>query len=169
MQVRYGEGLAIHTDPESCAGIREGVGEALTGARTGGVSSGVSNIVRGADSVAARRRQQVEVRHREDLIHSASSLDPQHVRTSLGNREIFVLPSAVVPRAASGRPEAVADDARDEEVTLVDSTYEAGEQSGAVRSGVGGGRRRDQEECGIAKHGPNAGSGGRVTGASPHT
>src|SRR5215467_8133766 len=46
-----------------------------------------------------------------------------------GNREIFVLPSVVVPRAASGRPEAVADDARDEEVTLVDSTCEAGEQS----------------------------------------
>jgi hypothetical protein len=42
-----------------------------------------------------------------------------------GNREIFVLPSAVVPRAASGRPEAVADDARDEEVTFVDSTCEA--------------------------------------------
>src|SRR5215470_11137312 len=86
-----------------------------------------------------------------------------------GNREIFVLPSVVVPRAASGRPEAVAVDARDEEVTLVDSTCEAGEQSGAIRCGVGGGRRRDQEECGTAKHGPNAGSGGRVTGARPHT
>ena len=82
MQVRYGEGLAIHTDPESCAGTREGAGEALTGGRTGGVSSGVSNIVRSADVVAACRRQQGEVRHREDFSHSASSLDPQHVRTS---------------------------------------------------------------------------------------
>src|SRR5262252_10774710 len=86
-----------------------------------------------------------------------------------GNRDIFVLPSVVVPRAASGRPEAVADDARGEEVTLVDSTCEAGEQSGAICSGVGGGRRRDQEECGTAKHGPNAGSGCCVTGARPHT
>src|SRR6516165_6329052 len=86
-----------------------------------------------------------------------------YVHLLCGNREIFVLPSVVVPRAASGRPEAVADDARDEEVTLVDSTCEAGEQSGAVCGGVGGGRRRDQEECGIAKHGPNAESGGRVT------
>src|SRR6516162_7747396 len=92
-----------------------------------------------------------------------------YVHLLCGNREIFVLPSAVVPRAASGRPEAVADDARDEEVTLADSTCEAGEQSGAIRRGVGGGRRRDQEECGTAKHGPNAGSGGRVTGARPHT
>jgi hypothetical protein len=116
VEVRYGEGVAIHTDPESCAGIREGAGEALTGARIGGVSSGVSNIVRGADAVVACRRQQVEVRHREDRRHPASSLDPQHVHLLCGNREIFVLPSVVVPRAASGRPEAVADDARDEEV-----------------------------------------------------
>src|SRR5215470_1623369 len=92
-----------------------------------------------------------------------------YARLLCGNREIFVLPSVVVPRAASGSPDAVADDARDEEVTLVDSTCEAGEQSGAICGGVGGGRRRDQEECGIAKHGPNAGSGGRVTGARPHT
>jgi hypothetical protein len=82
VQVRYGEGLAIHTDPESCAGTREGGGEALTGVRIGGVSSGVSYIVRGADAVAACRRQQAEVRHRKVLNHPASSLDPQHVRTS---------------------------------------------------------------------------------------
>ena len=31
MQVRCTEGLANHSDPESCAGIREGVSEALTG------------------------------------------------------------------------------------------------------------------------------------------
>ena len=82
MQVRYGEGLAIHTDPESCAGIREGAGEALTGGRIGGVSSGVSDVVRGADAVVACRRQQGEARKRKDLNRPASSLDPQHVRTS---------------------------------------------------------------------------------------
>jgi hypothetical protein len=71
VQVRCGEGLAVHTDPESCAGIREGVGEALTGARTGRVSSGVSFVVRGADAVVACRRQQGEARHRKDLSHPA--------------------------------------------------------------------------------------------------
>ena len=98
MQVRYGEGLAIHTDPESCAGIREGAGEALTGGRIGGALSGVSDIVRGADAVVACRRQQVEVRHRKDLSHPASSLDPQHVRTS-SVREPGDLRSALGSRA----------------------------------------------------------------------
>ena len=35
MQVSYDEGVAIHIGPESCAGAREGFGEALTGGRIG--------------------------------------------------------------------------------------------------------------------------------------
>ena len=35
MRVHHGEGVATHIDPESCAGIREGTGEALTGVRIG--------------------------------------------------------------------------------------------------------------------------------------
>ena len=35
MQEPYGEGLASHTDPESCVVAREGKGEALTGAHAG--------------------------------------------------------------------------------------------------------------------------------------
>jgi hypothetical protein len=98
VKVRYGEGLAVHTGPESCAGACEGVGEALTGACIGGVSSGVSDIVRGADAVVVCRRQQAKVRHREDPSHPASSLDPQHVRTSLA-REPGDLRSALGSRA----------------------------------------------------------------------
>src|SRR6266853_494193 len=68
VKVRYSEGVAIHTDPESCAGhCREAVREALTGGRTGEVLSGESNVVRGADAVVACRRQQARVRHREYL------------------------------------------------------------------------------------------------------
>jgi hypothetical protein len=96
VKVRHSKGVAIHTDPESCAGYgREAAREVLTGGRTGEVLSGKSNVVRGADAVVACRRQQARVRHREDLGHPASSLDPEHVRTSLvlcGNREIFVPP-----------------------------------------------------------------------------
>ena len=84
MKVRYSEGVAIHTDPESCAGhCREAVREALIGARIGEVLSGESNVVRGADAVVACRRQQARVRHRKDSGHPASSLDPKHVRKSL--------------------------------------------------------------------------------------
>ena len=35
VRVHYGEGVAIHIGPESCAGAREGIGEALTGERIG--------------------------------------------------------------------------------------------------------------------------------------
>src|SRR5271166_220087 len=71
--------------------------------------------------------------------------------------------------AASGRPEVVADDARDGAVRLTDSTEETGEQGGASRGGTGGGKRWDQEECGPAKHGPDPEPGRRVTGARTHT
>ncbi len=40
MKEPYGEGLATHTDPESCACSRKAAGEALTGARTGQPLSG---------------------------------------------------------------------------------------------------------------------------------
>jgi len=39
MKEPYSEGLANHTDPESCAGAREGAGEALTGVHAGRVLS----------------------------------------------------------------------------------------------------------------------------------
>ena len=39
MQEPYDEGLASHTDPESCVASRKAGREALTGAHVGGVSS----------------------------------------------------------------------------------------------------------------------------------
>src|SRR4051812_26844761 len=39
MRVLYIEGVAIHGGPESCVGVREGVGEALTGVVQAGLLS----------------------------------------------------------------------------------------------------------------------------------
>lgn len=50
MQVHYGEGVAIHTGPEPCVCIREGVGEASAGERTGQPLSRERSRVPGADA-----------------------------------------------------------------------------------------------------------------------
>jgi hypothetical protein len=56
VKVRHSEGVAIHTDPKSCARYcREAAREALTGGRTGEVLSGESNVVRGVDAGLIRR------------------------------------------------------------------------------------------------------------------
>jgi RNA-directed DNA polymerase len=53
VKVHYGEGVATHTGPESCALRREASREALTGVCVGQVVSGESNVVRGANAVVA--------------------------------------------------------------------------------------------------------------------
>ena len=48
-------------------------------------------------------------------------------------------------------------------------SWEAGEQSGAIRRGVGGAKGGDQGECEPAKHVPDTEPDERVTGAGAHT
>ena len=50
MQVHYGEGVANHTDPESCAAYREVCGEALTGERAGQPLSHEIFLIQDADA-----------------------------------------------------------------------------------------------------------------------
>jgi len=149
----------------------EAVREALTGARTGEVLSGESNAVRGADAVVASRRQQARVRHRKGLRHPASSLDPLHVRTPscAGTGYLRHRPGRQF-QGASGRPEAVADEetGRRSPDSLIIPAKPAN-KAGPPACGAGGGKQRDREKCGIAKHDPNAEPGSRVTGAGPHT
>ena len=73
VRVHYGEGVAIHTGPESCADGRKAVGEALTGEHAGQVLSGVSKFQSGADAVTVSRRQYGTVRHRERRADPAPS------------------------------------------------------------------------------------------------
>ena len=52
MKVHCDEGVATHIGPESCAGIREGAGEALTGVCIGQPLSRENVLFPGADAVS---------------------------------------------------------------------------------------------------------------------
>ena len=80
------EGLAIHGGPESCAGVREGVGEALAGVRAGWASEPRNQWHRGADVVTKGGRPHRRQRYRELPADPARSREPGHVR-KLHSRE----------------------------------------------------------------------------------
>ncbi len=88
MQVHCDEGLANRIGPESCAGTREGVGEALTGVCIGQPSSRESALFSGADAVQKAEGNTdgcvMQVPGRPGVVG-----DPGMCRSSLsGNREI---------------------------------------------------------------------------------
>ncbi|HET8564658.1 MAG TPA: hypothetical protein VFM35_12360 [Candidatus Binatia bacterium] len=96
MKVSYGEGVATHTGSESCIGVRKGAGEALTGVRTGQAWSREIEtplrkrwLLRGADAVEIRGRQNRKRRYGETLLDSARSETLRMYASTLsGNREI---------------------------------------------------------------------------------
>ena len=89
MKVPYGEGLAIHTGPESCGGVREDMAEALTGDCAGQVLSRESLVLQDADGVNWYGRQHSPLRYRKRWTDPARS-ETLSMRKSLshGNREI---------------------------------------------------------------------------------
>ena len=108
MKVSYVEGVATHNGPESCVGVREDEGEALTGERAGRVLSREiyallrkRQVLRDADAV--------EVSGRPHWVHRLCQVRPDparsetpsmHGNTLRGNREIPRLPEA---SGAAGR------------------------------------------------------------------
>jgi RNA-directed DNA polymerase len=88
MQESYGEGVATHTGPESCAVARKGGREALTGGRAGRVFSRERNLLRDADAVEGSGRLHPGRRYRETPRSPARSETPgMSGRTSRENRE----------------------------------------------------------------------------------
>jgi len=65
MEEPYIEGVAIHGDPESCVGAREGAGEAWTGACIGRAIEPRNHLVQGADVVLIGGRQHPRQRYGE--------------------------------------------------------------------------------------------------------
>ena len=106
MQELYTEGVANHGDPESCVGVRKGVGEALTGARAGQAIEPRNHGIRGADAVYVSGRQHRQERHRELLVDPARSENHGMYGTSMReNREVPRSPVWVITRrAVQGRP-----------------------------------------------------------------
>ena len=94
MKESYGEGLATHTDPESCGAACKGGVEALTGARAGQVFSRETPLLRGADAVRRSGRQHPPHRYRERLRDPARSETLcTYGNTSHENREILCPPA----------------------------------------------------------------------------
>lgn len=93
MKESHNEGLANHDGPESCAGTREGAGEALTGESTGGVLSRENRCSQGADAVELSGRQNTGARNGEGTSDPARSKTSSTCGNSMReNREIPCLP-----------------------------------------------------------------------------
>jgi RNA-directed DNA polymerase len=95
MQESYGEGVATHTDPESCGAACKDRVEALTGARAGRVLSRERTFLRDADAVGESGRLHPAHRYREVRQSPARSETPcTYGRTSRGSREVPCSPAA---------------------------------------------------------------------------
>ena len=105
MRELYVEGIAIHDGPESCAVVREGGGEALTGVRAGRAIEPRNQRVRGADAVDRCGRQHRPWRDTRATADPARSENLCMCGISMReNREIPFLPVVLIAgRAAQGR------------------------------------------------------------------
>jgi RNA-directed DNA polymerase len=96
MRTLYIEDLASHDDPESCAVVRKGGGEALTGVRAGSATQPRNQGFRGADVVSKRGRQDRWSRYREWPTDPARSKNrSMHGVSRRENREIPQSPVTV--------------------------------------------------------------------------
>ena len=104
MKESYTEGLASHSDPESCGGAREGAAEALTGAHMGRVLSRENRCDQGADDVVLCGRQHTCRRHGKSTSNPARSKTSGTCGNSMReNRESPQSPSGNSPEGRAGK------------------------------------------------------------------
>jgi len=137
MKESYVEGLAVHNGPKSCAAVRKGVGEVLTGVRAGRVLSRERNLLRGADAVGGSGRPHPTRRLSPDAPEPRAVRDPAHARKHLAREP--GCPALVRPRQR-GRPHR-------EVFGRTPMMYERGKSDGPIvpakPSNNGQGARRD--------------------------
>src|SRR5665213_530468 len=97
------EGVASHDGPESCVGVREDVGEALTGVHAGrAIEPRNVSLVWGADAVSLGGRQHRWPRYRELPADPARSKNPSMCGASMReNREVPCPPVRVITGRAA--------------------------------------------------------------------
>jgi len=101
MRELYIEGVATHDGPESCVGVREDGGEALTGACVGWAIEPRNHLVRGADVVSRDGRPHHRPRYRKLPVDPARSENLCMRGTSMReNREIPCSPVVLIRRRA---------------------------------------------------------------------
>jgi RNA-directed DNA polymerase len=105
MEELYVEGVAIHGGPESCVDAREGVGEALTGARAGRAIE-PRNPRFGVPTLSQWWKATRPVALCESLVGPARSKNHgMHGTSKRENREIPLLARRLITgRAAQGTP-----------------------------------------------------------------
>ncbi len=107
MEEPYIEGVATHDGPESCAGFREGVGEALTGERTGWDIEPRNHIDRGADAVHSGGKPHSLARYRKLQTDPARSKTLRMCGTFMReNREIPGFPASGSEAGRCGKAKA---------------------------------------------------------------
>ena len=108
MKESYGEGVATHTDPESCVGVRKGKGEALTGARAGRVFSREIDLPSGCRRCKEERKATPDASPARDAFGPRAVRDPVHVRKHrVGNREVPESPAGDGTAGRVGKPKGV--------------------------------------------------------------
>ena len=106
MKESYTEGLANHSDPESCGDIRKNTAEALTGAHAGRVLSPEKPDNQGADGVMMYGRQNSCMRNGEHTSDPAWSETSCTCGNSMReNRESLQLPTGNGPVGRAGKAE----------------------------------------------------------------
>jgi hypothetical protein len=103
VQVRYGEGIANHIDPEPCGVIREGGGEASAGERIGQPLSPENHVIPDADAVNFVEGN-ISGASSRALRESGVVEDPGMCRSSLrGNREVSSSTCGRTPQIRIGK------------------------------------------------------------------